>query len=49
MKSATVYDVRANASSAGGTLLTLVVPQDSAYGVAQASNAGLIALVKVGG
>ena len=49
VKSATVYDVRSNVSSTGGTLLTLVVPQDSAYGVAQASNAGLIALVKVGG
>jgi Flp pilus assembly protein CpaB len=48
VKSATVYDVRANTASSGGTLLTLVVPQDAAYGVAQASNAGLIALVKIG-
>jgi Flp pilus assembly protein CpaB len=49
VKSATVYDVRPNTSSSGGMLLTLVVPQDAAYGVAQASNAGSIALVKVGG
>jgi hypothetical protein len=49
VKSAAVYDVRANQSSAGGTLLTLVVPQDAAFGVAQASNAGSIALVKIGG
>lgn len=48
VKSATVYDVRANTSSSGGTLLTLVVPQETAFGVAQASNAGLIALVKIG-
>ncbi len=46
---ATVYDVRANPSSAGGTLLTLVVPTSAAFGVSQASNAGSIALVKVGG
>lgn len=45
---ATVYDVRANPSTSGGTLLTLVVPTASAFGVAQASNNGLIALVKVG-
>lgn len=49
VKSATVYDVRANMSSSGGMLLTLMVPQDAAYGVAQASNAGSIALVKIGG
>ena len=49
VKSATVYDVRSNTASSGGTLLTLVVPQDAAYGVAQASNGGLIALVKIGG
>lgn len=48
VKSATVYDVRSNQSSSGGTLLTLVVPADAAYGVAQASNNGLIALVKIG-
>jgi SAF domain len=45
---AMVYDVRANPSASGGTLLTLVVPTASAFGVAQASNNGLIALVKVG-
>ena len=48
VQSATVCDVRANTSATGGTLLTLVVPQDAAYGVAQASNGGLIALVKIG-
>jgi hypothetical protein len=47
--SATVYDVRANPSAAGGTLLTLMVPTSSAFAVESASNAGLIALVKVGG
>lgn len=47
--SATVYDVRANPTSAGGTLLTLIVASVDASGVAQASNASLIALVKVGG
>lgn len=46
---ATVYDVRPNPTSAGGTLLTLIVPSTAAFGVAQASNAQLIALVKVGG
>ncbi len=47
--SATVYDVRANPSTAGGTLLTLIVPSVDSFGVAQASNNGLIALVKIGG
>ena len=47
--SATVFDVRPNTTSTGGTLLTLVVPKDAAYGVAQASNDGQIALVKLGG
>ncbi len=47
--SATVYDVRLNTSSAGGTLLTLIVPSADSYGVAQASNNSLIALVKIGG
>jgi hypothetical protein len=49
VQAATVYDVRPNPSSAGGTLLTLVVPTADAFGISQASNAGLIALVKVGG
>jgi len=49
VKSATVYDVRADPASSGGTLLTLIVPQDAAFGVAQASNSALIALVLVGG
>ena len=47
--SATVYDVRANTSTSGGTLLTLVVLSADSYGVAQASNSSLIALVKIGG
>jgi hypothetical protein len=47
--SATVYDVRPNTSTSGGTLLTLIVPAADSYGVAQASNSGLIALVKIGG
>lgn len=47
--SAVVFDVRPNTSSSGGTLLTLIVPTSAAYGVAQASNAGQIALVKLGG
>ncbi|MGI8447409.1 MAG: SAF domain-containing protein [Streptosporangiaceae bacterium] len=47
--SATVYDVRANTTSAGGTLLTLIVPAADSFGVAQASNNSLIALVKIGG
>jgi hypothetical protein len=46
--SAVVYDVRPNPTSAGGTLLTVVVPSGGAFGVAQASNSGLIALVRVG-
>lgn len=49
VQSATVFDVRANTTSAGGTLLTLLVPSADAFGVAQASNNGAIALVKVGG
>ncbi len=49
VQSATVFDVRANTTTAGGTLLTLVVPSADAFGVAQASNNGAIALVKVGG
>jgi SAF domain len=47
--SATVYDVRPNTSTSGGTLLTLIVPSADSYGVAQASNNSLIALVKIGG
>jgi hypothetical protein len=47
--SATVYDVRANPSTSGGTLLTLIVPSADSFGVAQASNNSLIALVKIGG
>jgi hypothetical protein len=47
--SAAVFDVRVNESSSGGTLLSVIVPASAAYGVAQASNAGLIALVQLGG
>lgn len=46
--SVTVYDVRANQSTAGGSLLTLMVPKQAAFGIESASNAGLIALVQVG-
>jgi len=46
---AMVFDVRDNPSSAGGSLLSLVVPKSAAAGIAAASNAGLIALVRVGG
>lgn len=49
VQSATVFDVRANPTSAGGTLLTLLVPAADAFGVAQASNNGAIALIKAGG
>jgi Flagellar basal body P-ring biosynthesis protein len=49
VRSATVYDVRANTTTAGGTLLTLIVPAADSFGVAQASNNSLIALVKIGG
>jgi hypothetical protein len=46
---ATVFDVRANPSQAGGSLLTLLVPADAAFAISAASNSGLIALVRVGG
>ena len=46
---ATVYDVRANPAVEGGLLITLVAPRDSAFAITAASNAGLIALVQVGG
>lgn len=47
--SAVVYDIRSNPSTAGGTLLTLLVPRSSAFGIESASNSGLIALVRIGG
>jgi hypothetical protein len=47
--SATVYDVRPDTSTSSGMLLTLIVPSADSYGVAQASNNSLIALVKIGG
>ena len=46
--SATVYSSTADPSQSGGTLLTLVVPKSVAAAVAVASNAGLIALIRVG-
>jgi hypothetical protein len=46
--SATVYSSATDPSQSGGTLLTLVVPKSVAAAVAAASNAGLIALIRVG-
>lgn len=43
-----VYSSVPDPSQAGGTLLTVVVPRSAAAGIASASNAGLIALVRVG-
>lgn len=43
-----VYDVRDNLSAAGGVLVSLVVPANVAVPIATASNAGLVALVRVG-
>jgi hypothetical protein len=45
---ATVYSSTSDPSRSGGTLLTLVVPRSAAGAVAAASNAGLIALIRVG-
>jgi hypothetical protein len=45
---ATVYGSRSDPSQSGGTLLTLVVPKSVAASIAAASNAGLIALIRVG-
>jgi hypothetical protein len=45
---ATVYSSTSNPAQSGGTLLTLVGPKSVAAAVAAASNAGLIALIKVG-
>lgn len=44
---ATVYSSATNPSQSGGTLLTLVVPKSVAAAVAAASNAGLVALIRV--
>lgn len=46
--SATVYSSTSDPSRSGGTLLTLVVPKSAAAAVAAASNAGLVALIRVG-
>ncbi len=43
-----VYDVRDNLSAAGGLLVSLVVPVNASVPIATASNAGLVALVRVG-
>lgn len=45
---ATVYGSEADPSQSGGTLLTLVVPRSDVAAIATASNASLIALVRVG-
>jgi hypothetical protein len=47
--SAVVFDVRDNPTTAGGSLLSLVVPRDAAAQVATAGSNNLIALVVVGG
>jgi hypothetical protein len=49
LATATVYDVRTNPAVEGGTLLTLLAPKTAAYPITAASDAGLVALVKVGG
>lgn len=43
-----VNDVRGNPSAAGGVLVSLVVPVNASVPIATASNAGLVALVRVG-
>jgi hypothetical protein len=48
LATATVYDARPDPAVEGGTLLTLVAPKTAAYPITAASDAGLIALVKVG-
>ena len=45
---ATVYGSQSDPSQSGGTLLTLVVPRADVAAIATASNASLIALVRVG-
>lgn len=45
---AVVYWRTADPSQTGGTLLTLLVPKSSALNVAAASNAGAIALIRIG-
>ncbi|MHA3700755.1 SAF domain-containing protein [Jatrophihabitans sp. YIM 134969] len=45
---ATVYATAPDPSQSGGTLLTLVVPRSDVAAIATASNASLIALVRVG-
>lgn len=46
-ESATVYSSISDPSRSGGTLVTLVVPKSAAAAVAAASNAGLVALIRV--
>jgi hypothetical protein len=49
MATAAVFDVQANPAVAGGELLTLLAPKTAAAPITAASDAGLVALVKVGG
>jgi hypothetical protein len=49
LATATVYDARANPAVEGGTLLTLLAPRAAAVPITAASDAGLVALVKVAG
>jgi hypothetical protein len=48
LATATVYDVRPNPAVEGGTLLTLIAPKADVYPITAASDAGLVALAKVG-
>jgi hypothetical protein len=48
VENATVYGSASDPSQSGGTLLTLVVPRSDVAAIATASNASLIALVRVG-
>lgn len=49
LATARVFDVRVNPAAEGGTLITVVVPTPAAYPITVASDAGLVALVEVGG
>jgi len=44
-----VQDAQPNPATAGGTLVSLLVPKPAAAGIAAASDAGAVALVQVGG
>jgi hypothetical protein len=46
--SVVVWDIRDNPNTGGGSLLSLIVPAAAAEPIAAASNAGLVAIVRVG-